>query len=82
MSDRPRVFLSAFADEAANHKTALEQLSVMAASSANALRITRGRSLMVLLVSFLVSFLIRQLASARRADRVDTTGPPPLSARV
>ena len=30
MSDRPRVFLSAFADEAANHKTALEQLSVMA----------------------------------------------------
>ncbi len=30
MSDRPRVILSAFADEAANHKTALEQLSVMA----------------------------------------------------
>ena len=31
MSDRPRVILSAFADEAANHKTAIEQLSVMAA---------------------------------------------------
>ena len=31
MSDRPRVILSAFADEAANHKSALEQLSVMAA---------------------------------------------------
>ncbi len=31
MSDRPRVILSAFADEAANHKSAIEQLSVMAA---------------------------------------------------
>jgi len=31
MTDRPRVILSAFADEGANHKTALEQLSVMAA---------------------------------------------------
>jgi len=30
MTDQPRVILSAFADEAANHKTALEQLSVMA----------------------------------------------------
>ena len=31
MSARPRVILSAFADAAANHKSALEQLSVMAA---------------------------------------------------
>lgn len=31
MSDNPRIILSAFADEAANHKSAIEQMSVMAA---------------------------------------------------
>ena len=31
MSDNPQVILSAFADEAANHKTAIEQFSALAA---------------------------------------------------